>query len=595
MVSRRNFLSICIMMATILVLFQFSFLIRDFTNNFNDNIYLPEPTGGVEPSGQPTDAGGQTVLYIGSGGDAAAGIIRQWCGYTNRRFEQLSSLGDYVRPDGGGPILLCLTGDSVTTAAQAQTLSTMVQEGQNVLFCSVPRTGRLTRLPELQTLLGIREVAQEQVELAGIKLFSGFLLGGEVIYSMEDEEEKLDQEIYLTAPWYLRLHNTKVYMVGMLEDEGVENNDLPPLIWRNSHGSGRVFVVNGPYMQDETGLGILSAILYELQDYALYPVVNAQNLSLANFPDFALENTDAMMEIYARDMRRLQMDLVWPQLITGANQGSYRMTCFLAPQLDYSAQGDPQADDLTFYLKQFREQDAEAGLSLDHLSDVSLKDKLAVDQAFFDASGTSYSYGAAYVSGEEKDAFLSVGPQGILKSIRTVTGVWEDDLLFYYAGDIVAQGVTADGFTHPYQQDLRVRAIETALTYSNILVDMKHISWPEEDEDHWETLSEDLFSNINTYWKPFAAFDKTTLTESGERVRALLTADYRDTRQADTITVEAADSGQWFLLRTHGESVSGLKGGDYVQVEDDVYLIHALEKTLQIELEVRRNSQYYIP
>ena len=595
MVSRRNFLSICIMMATILVLFQFSFLIRDLTNNFNDNVYLPEPTENVEPSGQPAGAAVQTVLYIGSGDDAAAGIIRQWCSYTSRRFEQLGSLDDYVRPDDGGPVLLCLTEDSVTTDAQAQTLSTMVQEGQNILFCSVPRTGRLTRLPELQALLGIREVAQEQVELAGIKLFSGFLLGGEVIYSMEDEEEKLDQEICVTAPWYLRLRNTKVYMVGMLEDEGVENNDLPPLIWRNSQGSGRVFVVNGPYMQDETGLGILSAILYELQDYALYPVVNAQNLSLANFPDFALENTDAMMEIYARDMRRLQMDLIWPQFITAAQQESYRMTCFLAPQLDYSVQGDLQTDDLTFYLKQFREQDTEAGLSLDHLAGVSLKDKLAMDQAFFNASGTAYSYGAAYVNGEEKDAFLSAGLQGILKNIRTIVGVWEDDLLFYCADDIVAQGVTADGFTHPYQQDLRVRAVETALAYSNILADMKHISWPEEDEDHWETLSEDLFSNINTYWKPFAAFDKTTLTESGERVRALLAADYRDARQADTITVEAADSGQWFLLRTHGEAVSGLKGGDYVQVEDDVYLIHALEKTLQIELEERRNSQYYIP
>lgn len=600
MVSRRNFFNICVVMATILILFQFSLLIQDFTNQYDVNIYLTETelTRASEWSEHLAGDSTQTVLYIGSGDDAEARIIRQWCGYAKRRFEQCDSLDDYARPDDGGPVLLCLTGKAVTTTRQADALSDMVQAGQNVLFCDVPGAVRLTRLQELQTLLGIREVAQEQVELTGIKLFPGFFLGGEVIYSMEDEEEKTGRESSLSAPWYLRLSGTKVYMVGMLEDEEIENEDLPPLIWRNSHGSGRVFAVNGPYMRDETGLGILSAVLYELQDYELYPVVNAQNLSVANFPDFALENTEAMTELYSRDMRRLQMDLMWPNLITAANKGKYQMTCFLAPRLDYSTKDSRQADDLTFYLQQFRERSAEAGLSMDYLPDGSLEKKLTEDQAFFDSSSSTYSYSAAYVGSGEREAFLSADPQGILQNIRTVTGVWDDaDLLFYCTDTTVAQGVTADGFTHPYLQDLRVRAIETALAYSNILLDMKRVSWPEEDDPHWEILSESFSSNINTYWNPFADFEKTTLTESDEKVRAFLATDYRDARQEDAITLEitSSDSSQWFLLRTHAETVSSLTGGDYVEIEEDVYLIHALEKTLQIGLKARQNSQYYLP
>lgn len=599
MVSRRIFFSICVMMTTILILFLFSILIRDFANNYEENVYLTETelTRVSEWSGQLAESTTQTVYYIGSEEDPAAWIVRQWCGYTKRRFVRCASLEDYVRPEEGDPVLFCLTGESVITTEQTQILSDMVYEGQNVLFLNMPETARLMQIQMLQILLGIQEVVQEQVELTGIKLFSGFLLGGEVVYSMEDEEEKLDQEIYLSAPWYLRMSGTKVYMVGMLEDEEVENEDLPPLIWRNSYGSGRIFAINGSYMQDETGLGILSAILYELQDYDLYPVVNAQNLSVANFPEFALENTEDMMEIYARDIRRLQMDLIWPHLIAATNKGNYQMTCFLAPRLDYSTLGDRQTEDLTFYLKQFWEQGAEAGLSLDYLPGIGLEEKLTEDQAFFESSAITYSYGAAYVGNGEREAFLAIEPKGVFKNIRTITGVWDDaDLLSYCTDTIVSQGVTADGFIHTYLQDLRVRAVETALGYSNILLDMKSISWPEGDDPHWEVLSEKFSSNINTYWNQFAAFDKTTLSESDGRIRAFLAADYHEARQADTISVEITNGGsQWFLLRTHDEVISGIVGGDYVEIEENVYLLHVSEKALQIELEVRRNKQYYLP
>ena len=49
-------------------------------------------------------------------------------------------------------------------------------------------------------------------------------------------------------------------------------------------------------MEDETGLGILTGMLYETRDYLIYPVVNAQNLIAANFPVLTEENTAQMQE-----------------------------------------------------------------------------------------------------------------------------------------------------------------------------------------------------------------------------------------------------------------------------------------------------------
>ena len=60
--------------------------------------------------------------------------------------------------------------------------------------------------------------------------------------------------------------------------------------------------------------------------------------------------------------------------------------------------------------------------------------------------------------------------------------------------------------------------------------------------------------------------------------------------------VEVVNGGDehWFILRTHAEKIRDITGGDYVEIEEDVYLIHAEEKNLQIELEPWENKQFFL-
>lgn len=592
MVSRRNFFSICIMMATILAMFQTSLLIRDFGNNYNENEYLAKNKLSRTDLWAPdnrADVPAETVVYIGSGAKAPAEIVRQWGNYAKRRVVQYDSLEEYDRSGEDAPVLLCVAGSEISTSGEASVLSALADQGQSIVFCDLPKPAVLKDLPLLRRLLGIQEIVREEVELEGIKLFSGFLLGGEVIYQASNEKERKMQDLELSVPWYLTSRGTKTYMVGLMEDPQIDNEELPSLIWRHGVGNAMIFAVNGTYMYDQTGLGILSAIVYELQEYELHPVVNAQNLSVVSFPEFAKENTEYLTEIYARDMRRLQMDLLWPGLIAAANKGNYRMTCLLVPQMDYTTQEDFFSQDLTFYLKQFKEQGTEAGLSLDYLPGVSLREKIERDREFFEISGSEYKYGAAYVSKEDAGVLAELAREGALDSVETMTGPREttDALISYYTDAILYQGVTADGFTHTYSQDLRIRAVETALGYSNILLDMKRVTCPEEDAPHWEVLSEDFSSNINTYWNRFSAFDKTTLSESNKRARTFLAMDYAVSRKGGSITVESSNRNgdAWFLLRTHSESIRDITGGIYQQVEKNVYLICAQEDHLEIGFE----------
>ena len=61
---------------------------------------------------------------------------------------------------------------------------------------------------------------------------------------------------------------------------------------------GSIFAVVGDYLKDSTASGILDGMLTEASEYSIYPIVNAQNLSMVNFPGFADENNAEMMELF---------------------------------------------------------------------------------------------------------------------------------------------------------------------------------------------------------------------------------------------------------------------------------------------------------
>ena len=53
---------------------------------------------------------------------------------------------------------------------------------------------------------------------------------------------------------------------------------------------------------------------------------------------------------------------MWPSLISIVEKGGLKMTCFMQPQTNYEDGIEPTSRDLVFYLKQMKEQNAEAGL-----------------------------------------------------------------------------------------------------------------------------------------------------------------------------------------------------------------------------------------
>lgn len=629
MISKRNFALITAMMLVVLFMFQATGVAKDRWNDAEKNEYAeqnrtnlsqkdafsPEKSRGetvvkiesnsdstlgseseigFEAMSQVTNDHKRKVLFVGDRtGSAVAETVYQWCTYSKREIAWMSSVSMCQSYLDEAEIIL-IDSNYLQLATDVQRLNQMADQGMNLIFCNLPEVEVLSAYPEFQKLVGITGVAANEVELLGIHLFAGLIVGGERIYMVEKPEEERLQDMELTVPWYITLNGTKAYMVGMLENMGdkegqTRNEYAPNLIWRNSSGgSGQVFVVNGDFIEDQSGIGILEGMVCDLYPCEAYPIINAQSLSIANFPSFTMENSAKMQELYSRELPVLYRDVIWQGISTVTERNRQKITALMAPQYDYTDGLEPSGETFTYFARLFNEKRTEIGLSLDQISDMPLTEKVKKDLAFLNTNLPDYEYRAAYAPeyNDEIAGVLEKGDQ--LDSVTTVlTGMENDQPLVSFAGGCTLQKTTSDAFHHSYTENFRMRCVESALGYSAILMDMERVAYPQTSEDGWEKLNEEFASNVLTYWKDYESFDKVTLSQSDVRIRRFLCLDYDMWREGDAfnIAIKNFEQEAFFILRTHGESPKEILGGEFVELEDDIYMISCRNPWVRITLE----------
>lgn len=603
-VSKRKFFSIATMMFVLFFLFQFSMVLRDSKNTYDINSSLTEKKADGENQWTPSDSNSTTVIGAGSfvvfvgnkAGDMGTAVSR-WCTYAKRKLISCKSVSTYKSDDKNLPEMMILESEKYADGNNLSTLETLEKKGVIIVFGCLENAKNIQNNKALMKFLGIQKVVAEETHLAGVKLFEGLLLGGEVTYNTsKDKEEKKRQDLELDVPWYQVGSGTKTYMVGLLDEKtgkNVENEDLPTIIWRNGIDYGSVFAVVGDYMKDSTALGLLDGMRAEALQYTIYPIVNAQNLSMVNFPVFADENNTEMLKLYSQSVTGIARDIMWPALISVVEKSDMKMTCFIQPQADYTDDIEPKSGNLEFYLKQMKEQSAEAGISLEYQKLDKAEDKVTKDTEFFENEKINYRFGAAFAKEKDLKGILKDTDSGLLGDVGTLVCDYTENqpVVSYYSDSVTLQTVTSDGMNYAYSDDIRMRSIQTALGYTNVMLDMYDIFWPQEKTDRWEVMQKRFSSNLLTYWKNFRDFDSTTLSESNARIRTFLNLAYSQSREDNTITLQTSEAGSWFILRTHGEEIDEIDGGSQTEIEADAYLICAEDTTVKIRL--KEQELYY--
>lgn len=604
MVSKRKFFSIATMMFVLFFLFQFSMVLRDSRNTYDVNSSFAEKKADGENQWTPSDSNSTTmigadssVVFVGNEDGDMGTAVSRWCTYAKRKLISCKSVRTYKSDDKNLPEMMILESEKYADGDNLTTLETLEKKGVIIVFGCLENAKNIQNNKALMKFLGIQKVVAEETHLAGVKLFEGLLLGGEVTYNTsKDKEEKKRQDLELDVPWYQVGSGTKTYMVGLLDEKtgkNVENEDLPTIIWRNGIDYGSVFAVVGDYMKDSTALGLLDGMRAEALQYTIYPIVNAQNLSMVNFPVFADENNTEMLKLYSQSVTGIARDIMWPALISVVEKSDMKMTCFIQPQADYTDDIEPKSGNLEFYLKQMKEQSAEAGISLEYQKLDKAEDKVTKDTEFFENEKTDYRFGAAFAKEKDLKGILKDTDSGLLGDVGTLVCDYTENqpVVSYYSDSVTLQTVTSDGMNYAYSDDIRMRSIQTALGYTNVMLDMYDIFWPQEKTDRWEVMQKRFSSNLLTYWKNFRDFDSTTLSESNARIRTFLNLAYSQSREDNTITLQTSEVGSWFILRTHGEEIDEIDGGSQTEIEADAYLICAEDTTVKIRL--KEQELYY--
>ena len=615
MVSRRNYLTIAMMFVILLFMFQFTGVMKEQLSEYESNEYADDTTTSFQRSdaflAEQTSADACEVIYVGEAGGAEESVVKTWCSYRKRTFFCSSSFAllDSLQDD--ALQVLVVDGSKVTSEEEVAVLRREAQMGVTVIFATLPQSSVIREYRDLRELLGIRAVIADEIPLAGMHLFSGFLLGGEEIYEVTEPGEEERQDMNPSVPWYTTGAGTKTYMVGTLSEETIEqtvdneiraqyagmeeeaakNSLLPAILWRNSVDTAKIFCVNGDYLADVSAVGILDAMMGETYDYDIYPVINAQNLVIADLPAFVFENEEEMQKRYSQSAQAVYQEIVWPSLTSIASRTGAKMTCMMTPQFTYTDEEEPDGENVTYYLKRLKEEHAEAGLSADSREGIPLSEKIKQDQTFWQTYAPSYRFLSLYADGVK-----SIGEESALPAeIRTVAlGSGASEAVGYLNENVTLQPSTSSGIQHTFLDDFKVKCMETALGYSNITLDLYSVTYPEGDEDSWEKMSKKIAANLGTYWKAYEAFDATTLTESDVRIRRFLALDYKQQRTGNVIilSLEHREDAAWFLLRLHGEEVTEVAGGSFEEVEDGVYLILAEEDEVSVEVQTGETWQY---
>ena len=594
MLSRRDFFAIFLMMLTVFFIFQFSLVMKAAGNEYDVNEHVVEVE--LKASDVPVVEADKKVWFIGDIDGPVGDAVRQWCTYTRQQLDVFSEIPEPKSITGLEAIVI----DPKTVDIKNKTdkILKLTELRATLIFGDLPEATYIDSDEELKKLLGITKVVKPAIHVEGVQIFSGFLLGGEMVYAVNKDvpEEKRFEDLDLDIAWYDTGLGTKTYIVGVMDEDLVHPYDFTKMIWRSYYNGTFVYAVNGDYLQGMMGIGFLDSMIYDTKEYYIYPVVNANNIVFADFPYLTNENSEELKKIYSRDAEGFQRDIAWPGIISMATRSDFCMTCFLSDRYDYDYPEETSGDETRFYLQQMKELDAEAGRSLDYKGNITLQEKETLSKNYFLNEGINYRFRSLYIkewSDELKDILENQEPD-----IRTVVSRERknNQVISFCSDNVTIQYATNKADEYTFKNDLLYKSLLTSLGYTNVLVDMGQVIWPQSEEDEWQNFFDHVFSYVTSYWSDWMIFDATTISESDARIRRMLSVKYSDEKKDEnTIVLHTSGADEnYFILRLHDTEIDKISdNAEFTRIEKDSYLIKVKPGDTYITVKESKEVYHY--
>ena len=600
MLSKRVYFTVSSLMMLVLFMFQFSGIIRKKYNNFDENKYAVSEKNDLNKNNVFTVLTDEDkivksisgyIVYIGDINTKTGNTVYEWCNYTKRNLLVYKTVSQYHRYNEKYPDAVLIDSDYVNIDSDIDTFSLLTDYGINLVFCTLPSYSAISENQRFEQLCGISP-HRESVNASGLKLYSGFLFGGEAWYTKENDPDGKFQNMKLTMPWYNTSNATKTYMSAVVESEDgskIDNEDQPAVIWRKSHDHAYVFCINGDYIKDISGIGILTAIMSESKDLDIYPVVDSQSVIVNNFPMFSFENDDAVEKYYLRNTSSLLENVIWPDISNLAESTGARFTFMAAPQINYSDNNLVSVREMDYFFRLFSEISSEAGLTTTRDDATSIDEKLTADAGIFSNYLSNYKFTSIIARKDELENVLS-SKNSLIDDVNTIVTDSQDyggTKLFSYVNDNVINvecPVTSDKYT--YSDDFRQRCFQTALAYTNIEFNMTGVCNPDDEKELWNEEIKSKSTALTSYMKNSKMFTKCSISQADKRIREFMAADYSYKQNSSYVSLDitGAQDMTRFIVRLRTGDVENVSGAVCTKVENGVYLITAQSKHVEMTI-----------
>lgn len=600
MLSKRVYFTVSSLMMLVLFMFQFSGIIRKKYNNFDENKYAVSEKNDLNKNNVFTVLTDEDkvvksisgyIVYIGDINTKTGNTVYEWCNYTKRNLLVYKTVSQYHRYNEKYPDAILIDSDYVNIDRDIDTFSLLTDYGINLVFCTLPSYSEISENQRFEQLCGISPHS-ESVNASGLKLYSGFLFGGEAWYTKENDPDGKFQNMNLTIPWYNTSNATKTYMSAVVESEDgskIDNEDQPAVIWRKSHDHAYVFCINGDYIKDISGIGILIAIMSESKDLDIYPVVDSQSVIVNNFPMFSFENDDAVEKYYLRNTSSLLENVIWPDISNLAESTGARFTFMAAPQINYSDNNLVSVREMDYFFRLFSEISSEAGLTTTRDDATSIDEKLTADAGIFSNYLSNYKFTSIIARKDELENVLS-SKNSLIDDVNTIVTDSQDyggTKLFSYVNDNVINvecPVTSDKYT--YSDDFRQRCFQTALAYTNIEFNMTGVCNPDDEKELWNEEIKSKSTALTSYMKNSKMFTKCSISQADKRIREFMAADYSYKQNSSYVSLDitGAQETARFIVRLRTGEVENVSGAVCTKVEKGVYLITAQSKHVEMTI-----------
>ena len=608
MISIRNYFTILILLLMVFVMFMFIGVSSDLLSNIStygpakeqldisygktitaDSLNLDKSmSGNTNRDGIVLKRGQKTHVAILSSGtdDTITKILVEWCVYKKYLYKIYDTL---PTPKEMTDFDVVLFGDYNITTGDTGLLYAYADLGKTMIFTSIPDYDEISADRKLAAVYGIRNSISKSIVADGIKIFPNLMINKERNYTEDDYfGEKDDTKI--SIPYYSLAPGYEVYAVGMLDKQnelGIEDKELPPLLWRATTRKSFVYVINSDIFDGMSMLGILTGFMSRKGNFFVYPIINAQTISMIDYPYFSDENSKTMRRLYSRGSEAVARDLLWPNIIQILKNYGGSYSFFAASQLDYLDNVAPKNDFIKFYLREIERLPGDMGLSLGQTSKVKLKNILNENEKFFGEHLPDYKFTALYTADFTNDDVRSSLKNHLLKNVRLVMSDYKkgDNLVEFLNNDVLSVEFTLDGYQHETMDDLRMICIENALGMCNMKVDIGRVFYPENKFDEWNYLSL-KWSKGDTYFRDYSMFEMVPIYEMEKRIRRFLALDYNCKYEQNDIEIDIDhfDKEAYFILCTNNRSIDHVENGTVEEISASMYLIKATDALVKVHM-----------